>query len=141
MISGLFKSARSWFQRAVQTRVWQMDIHATAQIEPTALIDRTFPQGIHIGPHCRVGEEAVILTHDFARGLYLHTRIGAKCRLGPRSIVMPGLTLGEDCIVMPGALVTKDMPPRSIALGNPAKITFLDSGPVSEANEGGCAAR
>jgi acetyltransferase-like isoleucine patch superfamily enzyme len=128
MKAGLIKAARSWFQRMVQTRIWRMDIHPSARIEPTALIDRTFPQGIHIGPDCYVGEEAVVLTHDFTRGLYLHTRIGARCHLGPRAIVMPGLTLGEDCMVMPGALVTKDMPANTLAVGNPASVTPRDSG-------------
>jgi acetyltransferase-like isoleucine patch superfamily enzyme len=127
MKGGLIKAVRSWIQRIERTVVWRMDIHRSARIEPTAYIDRTHPQGIHIGPDCYVGEQAVVLTHDFSRGLYLHTRLGARCHLGPRSIVMPGLTLGEDCVVLPGALVTKDMPPNSVALGNPASITARDA--------------
>jgi acetyltransferase-like isoleucine patch superfamily enzyme len=99
-----------------------MDIHDSARIEPTAYIDRTWPRGIHIGANSYVGEEAVILTHDMTRGLYLDTRIGARCYIGPRAIVMPGLTVDDDCILMPGALVTKDMPRNSVAIGNPAEI-------------------
>ena len=117
------KSIRSWFQRLVQTRVWGMDIAPSAKIEPSALIDRTWPRGIHIGPDCHIGEEVVVLTHDRTRGLYLDTRIGARCHIGPRAIILPGLTVGEDCIVMPGALVTKDVPPHSMVMGNPAQIT------------------
>ncbi len=102
-----------------------MDIDRSAWIEPSALIDRTFPKGVHIGPNVRIGEEAVVLTHDFARGLFLHTRIGARCNLGPRSIIMPGVTIADDCVIAPGALVTKDMPAWSHALGNPAQILPL----------------
>jgi acetyltransferase-like isoleucine patch superfamily enzyme len=109
-------------KRLIQTLVWGMDIHPTAWIEPSALVDRTWPRGIHVGPGTEIGEHVVILTHDFTRGLYLHTRIGARCRLGPRAIVLPGLTVGDDCVVMPGALVTKDMPANSVAIGNPAEI-------------------
>lgn len=115
-------------QRLVQTRIWGMDIDPTAFIETTALIDRTYPRGVHIGPDCYIGEEAVVLTHDFTRGLYLHTRIGARCHLGPRAIILPGLTIGEDSVVAPGALVTKDMPQNSFAMGNPAEIRPREAG-------------
>jgi acetyltransferase-like isoleucine patch superfamily enzyme len=123
MKTPLLDRLRSRLQRVIQTRLWGMDIHPTAQVANTALVDRTWPKGIHIGPGCTIGEEAVILTHDFTRGLYLDTRIGARTKVGPRAIIMPGLIIGEDCVVMPGALVTRDMPPRSVAIGNPATIS------------------
>jgi acetyltransferase-like isoleucine patch superfamily enzyme len=106
----------------VQTRLWGMKIDRTARIHPSALIDRTWPRGIHIEAGSYIAEEAVVLTHDLTRGVYLDTRIGAGTYIGARAIVLPGLTIGRECIVMPGALVTKDLPPRSTAIGNPAKI-------------------
>lgn len=121
------KRLQARIHRLIQTKFWGMDIHPSAQIAPTALIDRTWPKGIHIGSGCEIGEEAVVLTHDMTRGVYLDTRIGARTKIGQRSIVLPGLTIGEDCIVMPGALVTKDMPTNSIAVGNPAAIRPRDS--------------
>lgn len=120
-------------QRFVQTRVWGMDIHPTAEIATTALIDRTWPKGVHIEAGCRIGHEAVVLTHDMTRGVYFDTRIGARTQLGPRAIVLPGLTIGPDCIVMAGALVTKDMPTGSYAIGNPAKIYLGGPPPVQAA--------
>jgi acetyltransferase-like isoleucine patch superfamily enzyme len=117
-----FEAAHAWFQRLIQTRVWGMDIHPTARIATTALIDRTWPRGVHIAAGCVIAEEAVVLTHDFVRALYLDTWIGERTHLGARAIVLPGLRVGADCVVMPGALVTKDMPPNSLAIGNPADI-------------------
>ena len=114
---------RSWVRRLIQTKLWGMDIDPTAKIDPTALIDRTWPKGVHIGAHCRIGAEAVILTHDLTRGLYLDTRIGARTKIGARAIILPGVTIGEDCVIMPGALVRTDVPDSSVALGNPAEIT------------------
>jgi acetyltransferase-like isoleucine patch superfamily enzyme len=119
----LLDRLRGRLQRAIQTRLWGMDIHPTARVANSALIDRTWPKGIHIGPDCSIGEEVVILTHDFTRGLYLDTRIGARTHVGPRAIILPGLVIGEDCTVMPGALVTRDMPDRSTAIGNPAVVS------------------
>lgn len=115
-------SVKARFQRLLQIHIWGMDIHPSARIATTALIDRTWPRGIHIGPNCEIAEQAVMLTHDMARGVYLDTRLGARSKVGARAIVLPGLTIGEDCVVAPGAVVTKDMPPGSYAIGNPAEI-------------------
>lgn len=48
--------------------------------------------------------------------------IGERCWIGMNSIVLPGITIGHDSIVGAGSVVTKDIPPNSIAVGNPAKI-------------------
>ncbi|HEY2708154.1 MAG TPA: DapH/DapD/GlmU-related protein [Caulobacteraceae bacterium] len=116
---------RAGIRRLIKVVLWGMDIDPTAMIASTAYIDRTWPRGVHIGAGTHIGEEAVVLTHDFTRGVYFHTRIGADCHVGPRAIVLPGLTIGDGCVVMPGALVTRDMPPGSIATGNPAEIKPL----------------
>ena len=39
-----------------------------------------------------------------------------------RSIVMPGVTIGEGAIIGAGSVVTKDVPPYSVATGNPAVV-------------------
>ena len=98
-----------------------MDIHPTAVIAPSAYIDRTWPQGIHIGAQTVVDEEAVILTHDLTRGVRFDTRIGANCYLGPRAIVMPGVTIGDNAVVNAGSVVTKDVPAHATVSGNPAR--------------------
>jgi len=117
------------FHRLIRTHIWGMDIHPSARIEPGALIDRTWPRGIHIGAQTYIDCEAVVLSHDFTRNLNTDTRIGARCVLGARAIVMPGTTIGDDCVVEPGALVNKDMPPRTIARGNPAQIRDREEQP------------
>jgi acetyltransferase-like isoleucine patch superfamily enzyme len=118
----LQKKALAWFQALIRKYVWGMDIHPSTQIATTALIDRTWPRGIHIGADCSIGEHVVVLTHDMTRGVYLDTRIGDRSVLGARAIILPGLTVGADSLVMPGAVVTRDMPPNSIAIGNPATV-------------------
>ena len=42
--------------------------------------------------------------------------------LGARTIVLPGVTIGEDSCVGAGSVVTKDVPPRSLFGGVPAKL-------------------
>ena len=50
------------------------------------------------------------------------TIIGSYCWLGEKCIIMPGVSVGDWSIIGAGAVVTKDVPPYSIAVGNPAKI-------------------
>lgn len=113
-------SLRQRVQRLIRRHVWGMDIHPSAWIAPTALIDRTWPKGIHIGADCMIGEEAVVLTHDLTRGLYLDTHIGAGSIIGARAIILPGITVGANCAVQPGALINRDLPDGHVAQGNPA---------------------
>jgi len=119
----VINSLKARFKRWLQTVVWGMDIHPSAKIANSALIDRTWPRGVHIAEGCVIDEEAVVLTHDMTRGIYMDTHIGAGSRLGARSIIMPGVTVGEACVVAPGAVVTKDVPANSYAIGNPAQFT------------------
>lgn len=47
--------------------------------------------------------------------------------VGSGSIILGGITLGEDCVVGAGSIVTKDVPSKGIVVGNPAKlIKYID---------------
>jgi acetyltransferase-like isoleucine patch superfamily enzyme len=48
--------------------------------------------------------------------------IGRDVWLGARVVVTAGVTIGDGCIVGAGAVVTKDLPPGSIAAGVPARV-------------------
>jgi acetyltransferase-like isoleucine patch superfamily enzyme len=42
-------------------------------------------------------------------------------RIGAGSVILPGVTIGEDALVAAGSVVTRDAPPRTIVRGSPAK--------------------
>lgn len=113
-------------RRLYYTRLWGMDIDPTARFSLSVQFDRTFPVGVHVGPMTYIAFDTRILTHDMTRGLYLHTRIGANCFIGGRSLILPGVEIGDNCVVGAGAVVTKSVPPRSIVAGNPAQIIRSD---------------
>lgn len=48
--------------------------------------------------------------------------VGAKAWITGRCIVLPGLTVGEGAVVAMGSVITKDLPPRCLAGGVPAKV-------------------
>lgn len=42
--------------------------------------------------------------------------------VGTNAVILPGVTIGEHCVVAAGAIVTKDVPPHSLVAGVPAKV-------------------
>lgn len=96
-----------------------------AQVEP----------GVHVAEGCELGPGVRLCS-----GLRLEAgvRIGAgaafvrgegttllrsRVQIGENATILPGLTLGVGCMVMPGAVVTRDVPPNAIVTGNPAHIS------------------
>lgn len=100
-------------------RVWGLDIGDGTRVHPHALLDRTWPRGLHIGKDCVIAANVAILTHDFTRGLLTETIIGDRCVLGERCIIMPGVRIGDDCLVLPGTLVSRSLAAGTRAFGNP----------------------
>ena len=85
---------------------------------------RRYP--IKIGVDVSIGPEAAILTlgHD-PRSPHFDDRggpvvIGDNVWIGFRAIVLPGVTIGNGAVVGAGAVVSKDVPPFTIVVGNPA---------------------
>lgn len=107
---------------AVCNRFWGMHIHPTAHLSRSAKLDRTHPRGLHVGRHSYVAFDAAILTHDMVRGLRTDTIIGDECFIGARSIILPGVRVGNNAIVAAGSVVTRDVPANTIVSGNPAGV-------------------
>lgn len=49
-------------------------------------------------------------------------RIGRNCWLGAGVVVLPGVTIGDNSVIGAGSVVTKDVPPNVIAVGNPCRV-------------------
>jgi maltose O-acetyltransferase len=49
--------------------------------------------------------------------------VGDNAWLGGGVILLPGVTVGQNTVVGAGAVVTKDLPPNVLAVGNPARVT------------------
>ena len=44
------------------------------------------------------------------------------CRVGGGVVLVPGACIGEEAFVAAGAVVTRDVPPRAVAMGSPARV-------------------
>jgi len=110
------------YGRWAYLRYLGMDIHPDTQISLKAHLDTTNPKGIHIGQGTLIAFGAVVLSHDLTRVLHTDTYIGRNCFIGAHSIILPGIRIGDNCIVAIGSVVTKDVEPNSIVAGNPARV-------------------
>ena len=83
---------------------------------------------ISIGNNCTICPNVRLIAHDASTKKILgHTKIGMinikeNCFIGDSVIVLPNVTIGPNSIIGAGAVVTKDVPPNTIATGNPAKV-------------------
>lgn len=89
---------------------------------------------VSIGRDVMMGQEVIIYTtrHNDDRldipmrqqGMkeVMPVTIGNDVWIGGRVIILPGVTIGDGCIIGAGAIVTKDIPPHSVAVGVPAKV-------------------
>jgi acetyltransferase-like isoleucine patch superfamily enzyme len=109
-------------RRLYLVHCWGMDIHPYTLISLEAKLDKTHPRGIHIGKGTNIAFGAAILSHDLTRRQHKHTYVGKFCSVGARSIILPGVKIGNHSIVGAGAVVTKDVAPHTIVAGNPARV-------------------
>ena len=109
-----------------------MDIGANCRISLSAKLDKTSPRGVHVGDSTAIDFGACILTHDQCRSLVADTWVGKECYIGARSIIMPGVKIGDNCVVAPASVVTKDVPANCLAAGIPARILEkgIETGPL-----------
>lgn len=49
-------------------------------------------------------------------------RIGHNVWIGGSSTILPGVTIGDNCVIGAGSVVTRDIPANSLAVGNPARV-------------------
>ncbi len=134
---GMNLSRLGWLRRGaiglkrwLYVRIFGMDIHPSAQFSLSTKFDLTNPRGVHVGADSYVAFGVAVLTHDLTRGVRLHTRVGERCFIGCRSILMPGVHVGDGSIVGAGSVVTASVPPDTIVAGNPAVVlrTGIDAG-------------
>ena len=105
-----------------------MDIGNNVIIAKTVKLDTSInPKGIHIGDNTMILRGVTVLAHDYFRGkngtnFCCETYIGRNCVIDVNSIILPGVRIGEHCVVGAGSVVTKNTPPHTVVAGNPAKV-------------------
>lgn len=73
-------------------------------------------EGVQIGSHCSIYSVSTIDDKEGKVTLKKH------CKIGSHSVVMPGVTVGENAIVGAFSFVNKNIPDNVVAFGIPAKV-------------------
>ena len=99
--------------------------------ENTDIIDTTFdtnfPFLITIGNDCII-TGATILCHDASHILFSNrvkigkVTVGNRCFIGMGAIVLPGVRIGDDCVIGSNSTVTKSVADDSVMVGSPARF-------------------
>lgn len=96
-------------------------------------IEVTTPQAVVIEDYVKLAYGVVIYAHDAAVNTVAdlpmrvqETRIGYNSAIGARTIIMPGVTIGQHCGCVPGTVVVSDVPDMTVVGGHPARQLFTD---------------
>lgn len=86
---------------------------------------------IWIADNVSVGHHTRLITCDHHLGNHLGRcgpiqprpiRVESGCWIAANVTILPGVTLGAGCVIAAGAVVTRDIPPNSLAAGVPARV-------------------
>jgi len=84
------------------------------------------PTGVTIEDDVFVGPNVSFTNDKYPRvkgeWKLLRTRVKKGASIGANSVILPGVTIGEEALVGAGSVVTEDVPSRAIVAGNPARI-------------------
>jgi carbonic anhydrase/acetyltransferase-like protein (isoleucine patch superfamily) len=101
-------------------------------VDPTALLETAYPEQITIGDDVRITARAVIMAH--IKGPHYHRQhnllpaqvkpvvLENHCFIGVNAVILPGVTVGQAAVVASSAVVTTNVPPLTMAAGNPATV-------------------
>ncbi|RJP35473.1 MAG: acyltransferase [Actinobacteria bacterium] len=104
-----------------------VNVSEKAWVDQGVWIEVTTPQAVVIEDYAKLGYGVVIYAHDASFNSAVDmpmrvktTRIGYNSGIGTRSVILPGVNIGKHVGVMPGSVVTKDVPDGMVVGGNPA---------------------
>ncbi|MBD3923450.1 hypothetical protein IEZ26_02355 [Nocardioides cavernae] len=87
---------------------------------------------IEIGSHVTISANVAFVNHDggarvfrdASPNLHVYNRIsvGSHVFIGMGTIILPGVTIGDRCVIGAGSVVTRDIPDGSVAVGVPCRV-------------------
>jgi acetyltransferase-like isoleucine patch superfamily enzyme len=106
-----------------------MQLGTGTHISQPVYIDGLQPWLITIDDYVTLAPYVAILTHDASLAHHTgHTRIGRvvigkRVNVGVGAVLLPGTSVGDDSVIGAGAVVHGEIPPGSLVVGNPPKVS------------------
>lgn len=127
------RGPRSYVHPSVSFRSPQnIDLGPNTRVQPNCILWASPNAKIVVGELSGLGPGTMLFSsnHTFVPGLPYHKQpwreadiiIGRDCWVGAGTIIVAGVTIGDGTVVAAGSVVTRDIPPNSIAAGVPAKV-------------------
>lgn len=105
----------------IHSHVWigkEVEIGSHSLIQAFVFI----PDKVRIGKNVFIGPRVTFTNEKHPlSGIWQETIVQDDVCIGAGAIILPGVTLGEGCVIGAGAVVTKNIPPGETWIGNPAK--------------------
>jgi len=115
-----------WFNGIRDTRRAGIQIGRNSRINRRCTLD--VRSGLTIGENVRICPEVMILggAHDHNDPTFRTVDAGPvtiedHVSIGPRALILPGVTIGRGAVVVARSVVTKSVPPMTVVAGIPAK--------------------
>ncbi|WP_321505333.1 DapH/DapD/GlmU-related protein [uncultured Methanoregula sp.] len=91
------------------------------------------PTNTRIGNNVFIGPNTVLTNDRYppSHGQMVGPTIMDRAAIGANATILPGVCIGKGALIAAGAVVTKDVPDRMLAVGSPAKLRNLP-GPATE---------
>lgn len=84
------------------------------------------PTGVTIEDNVFIGPSVTFTNDKYPKAhgdwKLLETRVKRFASIGARTVINPGVTIGENALIGAGSVVTKDIPDHAVAFGNPARV-------------------
>ena len=120
-----------WNGLRIRLQRWRgVQIGQQVHIGPGCTLDYPYPYFISIEDGASLAGNDYVLAHStpmechaqHVESFVAPTTIGRNAWVGVNVTILPGVIIGEGSIVAAGAVVTKDVPPHTLAAGVPAKV-------------------
>jgi acetyltransferase-like isoleucine patch superfamily enzyme len=87
---------------------------------------------ISLGSHITIAANVAFVNHDGGARVLRHERpslhvynkitVGNYVFIGMRTTILPGVTIGDHCVIGAGSVVSRDIPSASVAVGAPCRV-------------------
>ena len=89
--------------------------HCTDRVFIESPVHMSYGNHVHLGDQFYANFNLVIIDD-------MDVYIGNQVRIGANSVVLPGVTIGENSVIGAGSIVTRDIPANVVAVGNPCRV-------------------
>jgi len=116
-------------ERIEELRRLGVNVGSGVFIDYGVWVDGGNPQGVTIEDNACICYNTTIIAHDSSLSVITNfptickkTKICKNVYLGTGCTILAGVTVGENSIIGASSVVTKDIPPNSVAYGSPCKV-------------------